>query len=66
MTLTGMTCAPCVRRAQVNAARAGLESIALMLLRDHTEHCVSEAIRAGEGTAKVRELSEAVERLVKS
>ena len=51
---------------QVNAARAGLESVALMLLRDHTEHCVSEAIRAGEGTAKVRELSEAVERLVKS
>jgi DNA-binding FrmR family transcriptional regulator len=37
-----------------------------MLLRDHTEHCVTEAIRAGEGTAKVRELSEAVERLVKS
>jgi DNA-binding FrmR family transcriptional regulator len=51
---------------QVNAARAGLESVALMLLRDHTEHCVSEAIRAGEGTAKVRELSEAIERLVKS
>ena len=51
---------------QVNAARAGLESVALMLLRDHTEHCVSEAIRAGEGRAKVRELSEAVERLVKS
>jgi DNA-binding FrmR family transcriptional regulator len=51
---------------QVNAARAGLESVALMLLRDHTEHCVSEAIRAGEGTAKVRGLSEAVERLVKS
>jgi DNA-binding FrmR family transcriptional regulator len=51
---------------QVNTARAGLESVALMLLRDHTEHCVSEAIRAGEGTAKVRELSEAVERLVKS
>jgi DNA-binding FrmR family transcriptional regulator len=51
---------------QVNAARAGLESVALRLLRDHTEHCVSEAIRAGEGTAKVRELSEAVERLVKS
>ena len=51
---------------QVNAARAGLETVALMLLRDHTEHCVSEAIRAGEGTAKVRKLSEAVERLVKS
>jgi DNA-binding FrmR family transcriptional regulator len=51
---------------QVNAARAGLESVALFLLRDHTEYCVSEAIRAGDGTARVRELSEAVERLVRS
>ncbi|PZS36637.1 MAG: transcriptional regulator [Pseudonocardiales bacterium] len=51
---------------QVNAARAALEGVALMLLRDHTEHCVSEAIRAGDGSAKVRELSEAVERLVKA
>ncbi len=51
---------------QVNAARAALEGVALMLLPDHTEHCVSEAIRAGDGSAKVRELSEAVERLVRA
>jgi CsoR family transcriptional regulator, copper-sensing transcriptional repressor len=51
---------------QVNAARAALEGVALMLLRDHTEHCVSEAVRAGDGSAKVRELSDAVERLVRS
>ncbi len=50
---------------QINAARAALEGVALLLLRDHTEHCVADAIRAGDGTAKVRELSDAVERLVK-
>jgi DNA-binding FrmR family transcriptional regulator len=39
--------------------------VALLLLADHTEHCVTEAIRAGDGAAKVRELNGAVERLIK-
>jgi len=51
---------------QVNATRAALESVALQLLADHTEHCVSDAIKSGKGSAKVRELTEAVERLVRS
>jgi CsoR family transcriptional regulator, copper-sensing transcriptional repressor len=51
---------------QVNATKAALESVALQLLADHTEHCVAEAIRSGEGAQKVRELNEAVERLVRS
>jgi CsoR family transcriptional regulator, copper-sensing transcriptional repressor len=50
---------------QVSAVQSALESVALLLLRDHTQHCVAEAIRSGEGTDKVRELSEAVERLVR-
>lgn len=51
---------------QVNAARAALEKVALLLLGNHTEHCVADAIRTGDPTAKVKELSEAVERLVES
>jgi DNA-binding FrmR family transcriptional regulator len=51
---------------QVNAARAAPESVALLLLADHTQHCVTEAIRSGGGAAKVRELNEAVQRLVRS
>ncbi len=51
---------------QVSAAKAALESVALQLLADHTEHCVAEAIRAGDGSEKVRELNGAVERLVRS
>ncbi len=50
---------------QVNATRAALESVALQLLADHTEHCVTEAIQSGKGPAKVRELNQAVERLVR-
>jgi DNA-binding FrmR family transcriptional regulator len=50
---------------QVSAVQSALDSVALVLLKDHTEHCVAEAIRSGEGDDKVRELSEAVERLVR-
>src|SRR4030088_1256025 len=50
---------------QVSAVQSALESVALLLLRDHTEHCVAEAIRSGDANDKVRELSEAVERLVR-
>jgi CsoR family transcriptional regulator, copper-sensing transcriptional repressor len=50
---------------QVTAVRAALEGVALQLLADHTEHCVSEAIRAGDGGEKVRELNDAVVRLVR-
>jgi DNA-binding FrmR family transcriptional regulator len=50
---------------QVGAAKAALDRVALILLADHTEHCVAEAIQAGKGGAKVRELNGAVERLVR-
>ncbi len=49
---------------QVGAVKAALDAVALLLLQDHTEHCVVEAIQAGDGSQKVRELNEAVERLV--
>ena len=51
---------------QVNATRAALASVGLVLLRDHTEHCLGEAVRAGEGAEKACELSEAVERFVRT
>jgi CsoR family transcriptional regulator, copper-sensing transcriptional repressor len=50
---------------QVGAVKAALDAVALLLLQDHTEHCVVEAIQAGDGSQKLRELNEAVERLVK-
>lgn len=51
---------------QVAAAKAALEAVSLSLLEDHMHHCVADAIKAGDGTAKVREVSEAIERLVRS
>lgn len=50
---------------QVSAVKAALDAVALVLLRDHTGHCVVEAIQAGDGAEKIRELNEAVERLVR-
>jgi len=49
---------------QVGAVKAALDGVALLLLRDHTTHCVAGAIRAGDGADEIRELNEAVERLV--
>ena len=50
---------------QVSAVKAALDAVALVLLQDHTEHCVVGAIQAGDGSEKVRELNDAVERLVR-
>src|SRR5579864_6853276 len=50
---------------QVGAVKAALDAVALLLLQDHTEHCVVEAIQAGDGSQKVRELNDAVERLIR-
>ena len=51
---------------QVAAVKAALESVSLTLLDDHMQHCVADAIQSGDGTEKVKELSAAVKRLVRS
>ena len=50
---------------QVEAIQAALRTTALLLLKEHTEHCVAAAVRSGDGSDKVRELNEAIERLVR-
>jgi CsoR family transcriptional regulator, copper-sensing transcriptional repressor len=53
---------------QVAAATSALQSVALGLLEDHLGHCVAQATAEGGdvATAKVREASDAIARLVKS
>jgi DNA-binding FrmR family transcriptional regulator len=53
---------------QISATTRALQAVALELLEDHLAHCVTHAIAAGgpEATAKVREATAAVERLVRS
>ena len=53
---------------QISAVNSALQSVALGLLEDHLGHCVAQATAEGGdvATAKVREASEAIARLVKS
>jgi DNA-binding FrmR family transcriptional regulator len=45
---------------QVAAVQASLEKVNRILLENHLETCVSEAIRTGEGHDKIRELLDAL------
>lgn len=45
---------------QVAALQGSLEKVNRVLLQNHLETCVSEAIRSGSGDAKIRELLEAL------
>lgn len=53
---------------QISAASSALRSVALNLLDDHLDHCVSQAIAQGGDAAevKVAEASAAIARLVRS
>ncbi|MDQ6708997.1 MAG: metal-sensitive transcriptional regulator [Candidatus Dormibacteraeota bacterium] len=50
---------------QVNAVKAALESVALELLEDHMDSCVSDAVRSGNGREKIREVTATIERFVR-
>ena len=51
---------------QLAAARAGLEGAALLVLEDHVNGCVREAMEGEGGPDKARELVSAVRRFVRS
>lgn len=53
---------------QISASTRALESVALKLLEDHLAHCVRQAVASGgpDADAKLREATEAIERLVRS
>ena len=51
---------------QISAARAGLEATAFLILQDHVNGCVREAIEEGKGEEKAAELLEAVGRFARS
>ncbi len=51
---------------QISAATRALQAVAVGLLEDHLAHCVIDAARSGDPTAKVREASDAIARLVRS
>jgi DNA-binding FrmR family transcriptional regulator len=53
---------------QISASTRALESVALKLLEDHLAHCVRQAVASGgpDADTKLREATEAIERLVRS
>ena len=53
---------------QISATTRALEAVALGLLDEHLNHCVSQAIHAGgqEADDKIKEASAAIARLVRS
>ncbi len=51
---------------QLSSVVSASEKVALMLLKDHVEHCVRESIEKGEGAdEKIEELTSAVERFLR-
>ena len=53
---------------QVSAMTKALQAVSLSLLDEHISHCVVEAVRAGgpEADEKLKEVSDAIARLVRS
>jgi len=49
---------------QIAAVRSALDRVGMQLLRSHTAHCVSEAVRAGDGQAQIDELMAVFERFL--
>ena len=54
---------------QVAAVRTALESLGLQILQDHVNHCVHDALAAGDGKTaneKTQDLLSAVERFTRT
>jgi DNA-binding FrmR family transcriptional regulator len=51
---------------QVSAATKALEGVALLLLDQHLEHCLTDATNPAETHQKLNEASAAIRRLVRS
>jgi DNA-binding FrmR family transcriptional regulator len=51
---------------QVNAVKAALDQVGLLLLEDHVKGCVVDAVREGAETEKVDELIGAVARFARA
>lgn len=51
---------------QIASLRAAADGVALILLRDHLDGCLREAVKAGRGQEKIDEVVEVVRRYSRS
>ncbi|PZP53568.1 MAG: transcriptional regulator [Azospira oryzae] len=50
---------------QISALRSALDAVAMQLLEDHTQGCVKNAIRSGDGEAAIAELMEVMRKFAR-
>ncbi|WP_353854561.1 metal-sensing transcriptional repressor [Bacillus sp. Bos-x628] len=51
---------------QISAVNAALKKVSLQLMEKHTHHCVSDAIKSGNGDEAIKELMNVFTKLTKS
>lgn len=49
---------------QIGAVKAAMEKVGLMILEDHLEHCLTEAVKTGDIKLQTQELKTALEKIV--
>ena len=49
---------------QISAVRAALEQVGKVILEQHIDHCVNEALERGRPDEAVRDLKQALDRLI--
>ncbi len=49
---------------QIAAVRAALQKASLVILEDHIEHCLADAVKSGDIDTQLDELKAALEKLV--
>ncbi len=49
---------------QVGAVKAALEKVGMIILEDHLEHCLVEAVKSGDAEPQIEELKAALQKLI--
>ena len=51
---------------QIASIQSALEQVSFLLMEDHMQHCVTEAIQEGNGDAKIKEVMNVLKRYSKT
>ncbi len=51
---------------QISAVTAGLKRVGFQLMESHTQHCVADAIKSGDGEDAIEELMRVIKQFSKS
>ncbi|MGY4688327.1 metal-sensitive transcriptional regulator [Salibacterium sp. K-3] len=50
---------------QIAAIQSAVNKVSVQLMEDHTHHCVSNAIKSGDGEESINELMDVMKRMMK-